>query len=290
MCEGGYLTGNKFLVVGGVSGVSHGDGGGVVGHGNGGNSVVGHGDGGNSDSLADVGGGHGLTGGDGDEVLDVGTGDLCDDVAVLNLDGDNLDGGVVHAVLGGDITASVFHGGGDGVSDSGSDNGGDGVGDGGNSVVSIGTSVVSDGVSVSGNSVESISFGISLGIGATSVDSVGGVGNGGITEMVGGFLADLHVFNLFGVDGDGVADVLGGGNTVLGDEDVVLSLAVGGRSGVVGHGGNGGVGVSEAVGVGGVSLGVRVGGGASEGQKARDGNELVHDYLDDFPRCKVELK
>jgi len=80
--------------------------------GNGGSMVgitgmVGNGDNG----LADVGGGDSLAGGDGDEVLDIGTGDLGDDVAVLNLDGDNLDGGVVHAVLGGDSTASVLHGG-----------------------------------------------------------------------------------------------------------------------------------------------------------------------------------
>merc|ERR1719211_537929 len=116
--------------------------------------------GGNISGLADVGGGDSLTSGDGDEVLDIGTGDLGDDVAVLNLDGDNLDGGVIHAVLGGDITASVHNGGSHRVSDSGSDDGG------GNGVVSI-----------SSSSVESISFGISLGF--TSVDMVGNGGNRG---------------------------------------------------------------------------------------------------------------
>jgi len=275
------ITGNKCLVVvGGVSGVSHSNGGsggvsGVVGHGNGG-SVD---NGGNSHGFADVGGGDSLTGGDGDEVLDIGTGDLGDDVAVLNLDGDNLDGGVIHAVLGGDITASVHNGGGHRVSDSGSDDG-----DGGNGVVSIGSNggngvvTISSSVSISTSSVESISFGISLGF--TSVDMVGDGGNRGVTQMVGGLLAEGHILNLFSVDGDHVADVLGGGNAVLRDEDLVDGVAVGGGGSVVGHGGNSGVGVSEAMGVGGVSLGVRVGGAGGKSQKARDGNELVHyDYL-----------
>merc|ERR1719211_986024 len=213
------ITGNKCLVVvGGVSGVSHSNGGSVH-------------NGGNSHGFADVGGGDSLTGGDGDEVLNIGTGDLGDDVAVLNLDGDNLDGGVIHAVLGGDITASVHNGGG-------------------------GVVTISSSVSISTSSIESISFGISLGF--TSVDMVGDGGNRGVTQMVGGLLAEGHILNLFSVDGDHVADVLGGGNTVLRDEDLVDGVAVGGGGSVVGHGGNSGVGVSEAMGIGGVSLGVRV--------------------------------
>merc|ERR1711970_909262 len=68
-----------------------------------------------------VGGGRGdnsLAGGLGQLVLDIGTGDLGDSVAVLNLDGDLDDLGVVDAVLGGDLTASVLHGLGDGVGNS----------------------------------------------------------------------------------------------------------------------------------------------------------------------------
>jgi hypothetical protein len=216
--------------------------------------------------LADVGGGDGLTGGDRDEVLDIGTGDLGDDVAVLNLNGDNLDNGVVHAVLGGDITASVLHGGSDGVSDSGSDDGGNGVvsvgtGDGGNGTVSVSTGVSVSGVS---SSVESISIGFSLSIGLTSVDMVG---NGGVTQVVGGLLAKRHVLDLFGVDGDGVADVLGGGDTVLGDQDVVLCDAVGSGSGVVSsHRGVVGKTISKTM--EGLGVSVRAGGGAGKGQKA----------------------
>merc|ERR1712088_971862 len=64
------------------------------------------------------GGDDGLTGGLGQLVLDIGTGDLGDGVAVLNLDGDLDDLGVVNAVLSGDLTASVLHGLGDGVGNS----------------------------------------------------------------------------------------------------------------------------------------------------------------------------
>jgi len=64
----------------------------------------------NISSFADVGSSDGLAGGDRDEVLNIGTVNLGDDVAVLNLNGDNLDGGVIHAVLGGDGAAGVLHG------------------------------------------------------------------------------------------------------------------------------------------------------------------------------------
>merc|ERR1711881_278051 len=64
------------------------------------------------------GGDDGLAGGLGKLVLDIGTGDLGDGVAVLNLNGDLDDLGVVNAVLGGDLTASVLHGLGDGVGNS----------------------------------------------------------------------------------------------------------------------------------------------------------------------------
>merc|ERR1719427_428515 len=120
----------------------------------------GGGNGGNISSL-DVGGGDGLAGGDGDAVLNIGTVDLGDDVAVLNLDGDDLDGGVIHAVLGGDGTAGVLHGSLNGVSDGGGDDGGNMGGNrGGVSGVGVSSgvsestvktiSVVSIGISVSG--------------------------------------------------------------------------------------------------------------------------------------------
>ena len=73
---------------------------------------------GRGNGVGGGGGDDGLAGGLGQLVLDVGTGDLGDGVAVLNLDGDLDDLGVVNAVLGGDLTAGVLHGLGDGVGDS----------------------------------------------------------------------------------------------------------------------------------------------------------------------------
>ena len=54
---------------------------------------------------------NGLALGGGDLVGHIGTGHLGHGVAVLNLDGDGLDLGVVNAVLGGDLTAGVLDGG-----------------------------------------------------------------------------------------------------------------------------------------------------------------------------------
>merc|ERR1712080_546572 len=61
------------------------------------------------------GGHHGLAGGLGKYVLHILTGDLGDSVTVLNLDRNLLDLGVVHTVLGGDLTASMLHCGSHGV-------------------------------------------------------------------------------------------------------------------------------------------------------------------------------
>jgi hypothetical protein len=278
--------------VSGVSSVVGNDWGGVVSV----SSVVGHGggvdNGGNSHGFADVGGGDSFTGGDGDEVLNIGTGDLGDDVAVLNLNGDNLDGGVIHAVLGGDITASVLHSGGDGVSDGGGDDGG-----GGNVSVGEGSDGVVSGVSVVGGdsvSVSVLSIGISVGLALVQAVSVmgNGVGNRGVAEMISGLLAEGHILNLLGFDSHHVADVLGGGDTVLGGENLVGGDALGCRVGVVGRGGDMTVAVSQAVAVSGVSLGVGVGGGISRGQQEGEGKNLsVHDCTrDHFPRWIVELK
>merc|ERR1711970_3135 len=130
-----------------------------------------------------VGGGRGdnsLAGGLGQLVLDIGTGDLGDSVAVLNLDGDLDDLGVVDAVLGGDLTASVLHGLGDGVCNSVGDgqrsgNGGDSDsrGSGVGSVVAVGE-------------VLSISIGVSLSLGFSLPLAVVGnsVSNRSVTEGV----------------------------------------------------------------------------------------------------------
>merc|ERR1719290_481428 len=107
--------------------------GGVVGDGG---DVVGHR--GGVGGVGDVGGLDGGAGGDGDEVLDGGAGHLGDYVAVLNIDGDNLDLRVVDAPLGDDLAASVLDGGGqlgaDGVGDGQVGDGGGGLGNKGRGV------------------------------------------------------------------------------------------------------------------------------------------------------------
>ena len=69
------------------------------------------GDGGSICGVGDMGGLNGLTSGLGDLVVDIATGDLGHGVAVLDLNGDNLDLGVVNTVLSGDLAAGVLHGG-----------------------------------------------------------------------------------------------------------------------------------------------------------------------------------
>merc|ERR1719341_435094 len=94
---------------------------------------------------------------------------------------------------------------------------------------------------VSGVSVSVLGISISLGLGLPLGDGVvSGVGNGDgglVTDHVLDLLADLHVLNLLSVDGDGVADVLGGGGAHLGLEDLVDGLAVGGGDGSGDRGG-----------------------------------------------------
>jgi len=187
---------------------------------------------GNGGSGISVGGLNGLAGGLGDGVLDGSASDLGDGVAVLNLDGDNLDLGVVNTVLGGDLTASVLHSGDSRVGNS-VGNGGN-VGNGGSGVDKRGSSQGSG--NVSGITVESISLSIGLSI-SLSLHNMG-IGSGSVTEDINDILADLLVFDLLGLDGLGEANVLSGGGTGLGDQDLLLGDTVGGGSGVVGDGGN----------------------------------------------------
>jgi hypothetical protein len=215
-------------------------------------------DGGDISGLADMSGGDGFAGGDRDEVLNIGTVNLGDDVAMLNLNGDNLDGGVVHAVLGGDGAASVLHGSLNRVSDGGGN-------DGGGSNVSNGSGVSSGVGESTGKTVSVVSIGISLGggIGFTLGNNVSGISEGSVTENVGGLLAERDILDLFSVDGDGVADVLSAGHAVLGGQDLVLGFAVGGGASVVGHGGDG----ANSIAIGGVSLGIGVGSSSGTGQE-----------------------
>jgi len=253
-------------------------------------NVVSNGKRGSDGSVGGGSGDDGLTGGLGELVLDISAGDLGDGVAVLDLDGDLDDLGVVNAVLGGDLTAGVLHGLGDGVGDSV----GNGQRSGGNSVSNSdrgGDSVVGK----RGNSVGKV-LGISLSVGL-SLPLANVVGSdGSVTQSVNDLLADLLVLNLLGGDGLGGADLLGGRGADLGDQDHVLGDTVRSR----GSDGNRGNGVSQrgSDGVAGVakelsvSLGIGVSsrGGASEGSHAGKGENLsVHIELDNFPRW-LELK
>merc|ERR1711970_1350057 len=126
-----------------------------------------------------VGGGRGdnsLAGGLGQLVLDIGTGDLGDSVAVLNLDRDLDDLGVVDAVLGGDLTASVLHGLGDGVGNSvGNGQRSGNGGDGGSNGVSQRSS---DGVVGEDTGVgEVLGISLSIGLGLPLADVVGSDGS-----------------------------------------------------------------------------------------------------------------
>ena len=234
---------------------------------------------GGGNGVGGGGGDDGLTGGLGKLVLDIGTGDLGDGVAVLHLDGDLDDLGVVNAVLGGDLTASVLHGLGDGV--------GNGVGNGQRSGDRGDSDSRGSGVGgvVAVGKVLSISISLRLSLSLPLAIGVGSVGNGSVTESVDDLSADLLVLDLLGGDGLGGADLLGGGGADLGDQDHVLGDTGGGRGSVVGNGSHrGSHGVSQRGGVGGVAevLGVSVSislclsgrGGASEGQEARQSNCL----------------
>ena len=75
--------------------------------------------------VGDVGGLNSLAGSLGECVLNISTSNLGDGVTVLNLDGNNLNLGVINTVGGGDLPASVLHGGHIGVGNSGSNRQGD---------------------------------------------------------------------------------------------------------------------------------------------------------------------
>jgi hypothetical protein len=136
-----------------------------------------------------VGGLSSLAGGLGQRVLNISAGNLGHSVAVLNLNRDNLDLGVVNAVLGGDLTASVLHGGDSGVGNGVSN--GSNMGNGSGNGMSDGSGGITG--SITGISVVSISIGLSVSL---SLDNMA-VSGRGVTEGVYNVLADLLVFNHF---------------------------------------------------------------------------------------------
>merc|ERR1712123_352256 len=212
--------------------------------------------------MGNMGGLHWLTGGLGDLVLNVRAGHLGDGVAVLNLDRDQLDLGVVDTVLSGDGSAGVLHCGGHRVGNS--------VGgrqsNGGNSMGKWGSSV--------GESSKVLSISISFSF--TFVDSMG---KRSVTDVVNNLLADLLVLNLLSLDGLFGADVLSGGCADLGDEDLLLSHAVGSSHGVV----RGGQGTSEELGVS-LSFSCRGSQGRGGEQAGQNKDLCIHDDEMNFPR------
>lgn len=234
-----------------------------------------------------VGGLNSLAGGLGQRVLNISASNLGDSVAVLNLNRDNLDLGVVNAVLGGDLTASVLHGGDSGVGNGVSN--GSNMGNGSGNGMSDGSGGITG--SITGISVVSISIGLSVSL---SLDNMA-VSGRGVTEGVYNVLADLLVFNLLGLNDLSVANVFGDGSTGLCNKDLLLYNTVGGGS-VVGDrsngGGNGQWGSSKrgsskmssrqagAIQELRVGLGVSVssGGGMSGHGEEKDGDKLVRLY------------
>lgn len=186
-----------------------------------------------------------LTGSLGECVLNISTSNLGDGVAVLNLNGNNLNLGVINTVSGGDLTASVLHGGDSGVSNSGSNRQVDSGGSMSNSNRSSmsdskrGSSMVSITITKSSIMSISISFSISLSLVKTMMVS-------SITQSINNILANLLVFNLLGLNNLGGAHVLGMRSTGLCDKDLLVDNAVRG-SGVVSDRGNGS-GVSNSYG------------------------------------------
>jgi len=230
-------------------------------------------------SMCHVSGLHRLAGGLGDLVLHVRAGDLGDGVAVLNLDRDKLDLGVVNTVLGGDLSAGVLHGGSHGVGNSvgSGQSKGSYMGSSNHGSSSVGEGVRGEELRVS----LGISFGISLSLGFTLVDSMG---VRSITDGINHLLADLLVLNLLCLYGLCGADILSGGSAELGGEDLVLCHTVASSNSMV-RSSKGG---SQQLGV---SLGIWCGGGGGKGKEARDGKNLH--FLRKvviLPTMQVELK
>jgi len=226
---------------------------------------------GNRGSICGVGHVGGLNlfaGGLGDLVVDIATGNLGHGVAVLNLNGDELDLGVVNAVLGGNLTASMLDSGGDRVSNSVGSNRGNSNGGGKRSSDSVGSIRMSEELRIS------LSFSLTLINGVVSNSSRSN--SGLVTDGVNNLLADLLVFNLFGLDSLGVADVLGGRDAGLCHENLNVSLAVSSRdSGMVRSS-------SDELGI---SLSFRLGSCASKGEETRNSKYLHHlEIVRYFPR------
>merc|ERR1719153_1864577 len=185
------------------------------------------------------GGHHGLTGGHGELVLHILTGDLGDGVTVFYIDRNLLDLGVVHTVLSGDLTASMLHSSSDGVCHSMGNGGrGDMVSHSNRSSVvsnSDGGSMVSNSKRSSGSKRStvgevlrvSLSFGVSISNGFSL--SLAMMIRSSVTQSVHNLLAHLLILNLLSSHNLSAANLLRMRGASLSDQDDILSDTV--RSG-----------------------------------------------------------
>jgi len=236
-------------------------------------------------SISSVGDMFGLdcfTGGLGDLIVDIGTGNLGDSVAVLNLNWDKLDLGVIDTVLSGNFTASMLDISFDGVS---------------NSMGSNWSNMSNWGCKRSSSKRGSIrmgkelriSFSLSISLTLSNVMSRSNNRSRSITDGVNNFLADLLVLNLFSLNSLSGADILGSRDTGLCHKNLHISLTVGSRDSKRGSN-RGSIRMSKELRV---SLGIslRFGCCTSKGKKARDSKYFHHvEIVRYFPRWLVELK
>jgi len=221
-------------------------------------------------SMRHVSGLNSLTGSLRDLVVDISTGNLGDGVAVLDLNRDKLDLGVVNTVLGGNFTASMLDSGSDGVSNSVGSNWSNSNRGGKRSSNGMGS------IRMSGKELR-----ISLGLSLSLTLGNGVVSQRLVTDGVNDFLANLLVLNLLGLNSLSGAHILSRWDTCLGHKNLNLSLAVGSRNAVV-------WGSSNELGI---SLSFRCRCCAGKGKKTRNSKYLHHvEIVRYFPRWLVELK
>jgi len=186
----------------------------------------------------------------GDLILNWSTGNFGDGVAVLNLNWDKLDLWVINTMLGSHFTASVLDSSLDRVSNS------------------MGNWSRSNSVSSITSEELGISFSISLSFTLAIITSMGNWSNRGVTEGIDNLLADLLVFNLFGVNNFCGANILSRGNTSLGHKNLYLSDTVGSRDHMASM-----VGCSQELSIG-ISICVSSWGGSGHSQEARQSKKL----------------
>merc|ERR1711973_519856 len=172
-----------------------------------------------------------------------------------------------YQTFGGDLTASML--------DSGDSRVGNSVSHRGNSS-SIGGSKSAVG--------EDLGIGISVSLSLDNMSGQGSSDGRSITDGVNNILAHFLVLNLLGVNDLFGADVLRSGDAGLGDQDLILDLAV--RGSGYHRGGIGGSSQKLRI-----SVGISSRGGLGCNGEEENSKKLVHDEIVvHFPRECVELK